>query len=239
MSFFSCLVSVIFFPFAVLGVLIRYSLSLFGVCFSSRRMVAIFSRSAADDYEWLMTGLRSPMFSGLVAEPWPVYISNRDERPFRDALRDCDFAILYHTKNRGRINIINVTDSLYDEELTSMASSIGRENVIVLVDDLEKSDYQERSRILEGQPDITIYARDLVLVSSNDKRQPQLLDRKLQDIRASISAGSWTSVNLGNYLESMAVWVWSNIFRRGRGGALNQSFRRGGGGGELDQPLLD
>ncbi|XP_073502155.1 uncharacterized protein [Phyllobates terribilis] len=179
--------------------------------FSSPRVVGIFSRSATVDYEWLMTALKSSMFTGLVAEPQPVYISNRDEHRFQEAVQDCDFAILYHTKNRGRINIINVTDSIYDEELTYMASSKGRDNVIVLVDDLEKSDYLEKCRILDGQPDITMYSRDLILVTSNEKRQPQLLGQKLQDIKANISAGSSTSVNMWNYLESMAVWVRSNV----------------------------
>ncbi|XP_077129792.1 uncharacterized protein LOC143785028 isoform X2 [Ranitomeya variabilis] len=232
MSYFSCLVSVFCFPFACLGVILRYS-----ICgsFFSPRVVGVFSRSATVDYEWLMTALKSPMFTGLVAEPRPVYISNRDEGHFREAVQDCDFVILYHTKNRGRINIINVTDSLYDEELTYMSSSKGRDNVIVLVDDLEKSDYQEKCRILDGQPDITIYSRDLILVTSNEKRHPQLLGQKLQDIKANISAGSWTTVNLCNYLESMAAWVYNNISAVCSFTAV--PYRRRGPG-ELDEPLL-
>ncbi|XP_073416606.1 uncharacterized protein [Dendrobates tinctorius] len=239
MSYFSCLVSIVCYPFACFGVILRYSVSVLVslICGSlfSRRVVGIFSRSATVDYEWLMTALKSPMFTGLVAEPRPVYISNRDEHHFRKAVQDCDFAILYHTKNRGRINIINVTDSIYDEELTYMASSKGRDNVIVLVDDLEKSDYQEKCRILDGQPGITINSRDLILVTSNEKRQPQLLDQKLQDIKANISAGSWTTVNLWNYLDSMAVWVHNNISAVFSSTAV--PYRRSGQG-ELDEPLL-
>ncbi|CAJ0936507.1 unnamed protein product [Ranitomeya imitator] len=175
--------------------------------FFSPRVVGIFSRSATVDYEWLMMALKSPMFTGLVAEPRPVYISNRDECHFREAVQDCDFVILYHTKNRGRINIINVTDSLYDEELTYMASSKGRDNVIVLVDDLEKSDYQEKRRILDGQPDITIYSRDLILVTGNEKRHPHLLDQKLQDIKANISADLCSLLIYGSEEEDQASWM--------------------------------
>lgn len=89
----------------------------------SGRVVGIFSRSAPDDYDWLTRALKS---SNLVKESRSVFISNREEHHFRDAVQDCDFTILYHTKNRGRINITNVTDSLYDEQLQYMSTYKGR-----------------------------------------------------------------------------------------------------------------
>ncbi|XP_056390118.1 uncharacterized protein LOC130284120 [Hyla sarda] len=235
MSCFGDLVSAVCFPCAVLGLVIRYIFSMICGPSPSRRVVGIFSRSASEDYEWLTTSLNSAMFKNLVMESRSVYISNRDQNRFREAVQSCDFGILYHTKNHGRINITNVTDSIYDEQLELMSSSRGRVNVIVMVDDLEKSDYEEKCRIIDSQPDILKYSQDLILVSSNEKRQPQLLERKLQDIKALISAGSRGPGNFCDDLASMTRWVSSNvdeILRR----SVSMFGRRIRG--ELDEPLL-
>ncbi|XP_075687608.1 uncharacterized protein LOC142656562 isoform X2 [Rhinoderma darwinii] len=225
MSCFTSLISLILFPCALLGMVIKCMFSLICWPFSSRRVVGIFSRSASEEYEWLLRALNSSMFRNVVKNSRAIYISNREENVFREVVQQCDFTILYHTKNRGRINITNVTDSLYDEQLKFMFNSKGREKVIVIVDDLEMGDSEEKRRILQHQPDIMKYSHDLVLVTSNDKRQPQLLDKKLQQIRALISAQSWSAVNCWCYLLSMIGWACNNTFRRR-------------GTEELEEPLL-
>ncbi|XP_071978868.1 uncharacterized protein [Engystomops pustulosus] len=236
MSFFSCLVSCICYPCALLGLLVRHMWSSFCCPVSSRRTVGIFSRSASDDYEWLTRALNSSMFKNLVNESMSVYISNREEETFRDGVQNCDFTILYHTKNRGRINITNVTDSMYDEQLEYMSSYKGRVNVIVVVDDLEKADYEEKRRIIRHQPDIMKHAQDLVLVTANEKRHPHLLDPKLQSIKDLISAGSWRTVTFYDYLASMTGWVCRNV-----SWLLcceKSKMPRSRDGGDLDSPLL-
>ncbi|XP_066433098.1 uncharacterized protein [Eleutherodactylus coqui] len=219
------LVSLVCYPCAFLGLVFKYTFSTIGYFLSSRRVVGIFSRSSSNDYEWLTRALNSFMFTQLVKESRSVYISNREKRRFQEAVHDCDFTILYHTKNHGRINITNVMDALYDEELQYMSSSRGRENVIVIVDDLEKGGDEEKCRIMEFQPDIMTFSQDLILVTREEKGQPHLLDQKLQLLKALASNGSWSIVDFWDYLVSMTRWVCTNAVR-GR--------RRG----ELDEPLL-
>lgn len=85
--------------------------------------IGIFSRSAESSYNWLINRLK-------VDDPWrqldikSVYITN-DYETFRSGLETCQFAILYHTKKQGRLNITDVADSLYDEELRDMSKDLG------------------------------------------------------------------------------------------------------------------
>ncbi|PIO14261.1 hypothetical protein AB205_0043100 [Aquarana catesbeiana] len=131
------------------------------------------------------------MFRGFVEKTLSSIISSNvnSRSKYRETVEKCDFAILYHTKNRGRINLTNVTDSLYDEEIKHMSLCKGRKNVIVVVDDLEKSGYEEKYCILDTQPDISKYARDLILVSNEDKRHQQGINNKLQLIGDLMSDG--------------------------------------------------
>ncbi|XP_073491176.1 uncharacterized protein [Aquarana catesbeiana] len=129
--------------------------------------VGIFSRSSESDYEWLIKQLYSEPFRDTVCTVLPHYISNNGKQQFMDAVFGCTFVILYHTKNRGRINIVDVTDSLYDEELNYMFKCLGKENVIVVVDDLEDTSDEEKNRILESQPSIGKLAKDIILFSAN------------------------------------------------------------------------
>lgn len=43
-----------------------------------------------------------------------------------DDLSQCTFGILYHTKNRGRVNITDVEEALYDEELETISAELGK-----------------------------------------------------------------------------------------------------------------
>ncbi|KAM5151609.1 uncharacterized protein ACMZJ9_009834 [Mantella aurantiaca] len=137
-----------------------------------RLTVGIFSKDGQDNYKWLVNLLRTAMFQSVVECVLNVYITN-NFRVFTDALTQCQFAILYHTKNRGRLNITNVTDSLYDEELENMKDLLG-DNVVVLVDDLEESRDHIKKRILGEQPLIKECARDLILISEPEKQAANL-----------------------------------------------------------------
>ncbi|XP_040211851.1 uncharacterized protein LOC120942941 [Rana temporaria] len=214
--------------FAVLGFTIKFVCSrIWGV---QRRVVGIFSCSSPEDYKWITQGLESPLFRGSVETTFASTISNNynNRLKFRQDVEKCDFAILYHTKNRGRVNVTNVTDSLYDEEIKHMSLCKGRKNVIVVIDDLEKSGYEEKYCILDTQPDIPKYARDLILVSSEDKKHQQGLNNKLQLIGDLMSDESMNRIQYCDYLSSMVHWLSDTVRLR-----PHQSSREG-----LDAPLL-
>ncbi|XP_063791149.1 uncharacterized protein LOC134945648 isoform X2 [Pseudophryne corroboree] len=207
MSLIICVISLVLYPFACLGFTIKFLLS--QRCFQpTKRVIGIFSRSDSSDYKWITQGLTSPMFKGLVEETRAVYISNSDHQ-FIQAARGCDFAVLYHTKNRGRVNITNVTDSIYDEQLRHLSDSKGKENVVVVIDDLEKSDFEEKHRILLQQPDIMECSRDLILVTQSEKEQPRMVNQKLKWIKDLL--GSPGTVYFFSYLVSMTCWATNNV----------------------------
>ncbi|XP_077303084.1 uncharacterized protein LOC143923344 isoform X2 [Lithobates pipiens] len=133
------------------------------------RKVAICSRDSEQNYEWLIDFLKNRTCrKPNKIEARPVYITN-DMSKFRQEVSEYDFAILYHTKKRGRINITNVTNSLYDEELKFLNERFGKEKVVVVIDDLEKSDEDEKRRILEEQRALREYAREVFLFTQEDK----------------------------------------------------------------------
>ncbi|XP_077303121.1 uncharacterized protein LOC143923370 [Lithobates pipiens] len=136
--------------------------------FAAHHTVGIFSKSSESDYEWLISELKSKPFQSAVSIVRPHHICNK-KRKFREAVSQNTFGILYHTKNSGRLNIVDVTSSLYDEELKYMSEHLGKENVIVVVDDLEDNGDGEKTRILKCQPSIVKLAREIFLFSANDK----------------------------------------------------------------------
>ncbi|XP_053550119.1 uncharacterized protein LOC128641606 [Bombina bombina] len=140
-------------------------------------IVGVFSRSGKEEYSWLTQSLES------VASVHPWYISNSNGSKLRGEVKKCDFAILYHTKRRGRVNITNVTDSLYDEELNIMSQTLGKEKVIVVVDDLDDSGPGVKNRILQDQTNIRDQARDIFLFSTADKQNRSVMEKKLEDIK--------------------------------------------------------
>ncbi|XP_068103364.1 uncharacterized protein [Hyperolius riggenbachi] len=220
-------------PFVILGAVIKCIFP--PICCGLRRqkqVIGIFSYSSPEDFRWIEHGLRSHVFKHLVEDVKLVYISDSRKVAFQEAVHECDFAILYHTKNRGRINITNVTDALYDEELKYMYSCKGMMKVIVVVDDLDQVDYQMQTLILTNQPDIGTYARDLLLFSREDKTQQWRVDNNLQRIGDLVDGDSWTLTSFRNYLASLIQWAlrWCSVqcscF-------AYQSLRR-----ELDGPLL-
>ncbi|KAM4628468.1 uncharacterized protein O3C94_019215 [Discoglossus pictus] len=241
------LVLSLFFPFSVLGLLIVFGIV--KLCSKtgggSQVVVGIFSRSSQSDYFWLTNQLRSKTFGHLVKEVRPFYIANDAAQKFSHEVAQCNFGILYHTKNRGRINITNVTDSLYDWELKHLSDILGKQNVIVLIDDLETNGHEDRTRIFTQQPDIQTNAQELFLFSKNEKKQITQSGKldQIEDIMVSAGWGASTNplqaLNFFPYLFSMARWFKNSIIYMCTDHHITNLFRsRRYRSDNLDEPLL-
>uniref|UniRef100_A0A8C5QLC4 Uncharacterized protein n=1 Tax=Leptobrachium leishanense TaxID=445787 RepID=A0A8C5QLC4_9ANUR len=184
------LIKVILLPYYILGFLIIWACNLCNTSVTGGQIVGIFSRSAEDDYQWLADELSSQTFRGLLSDVRCCYIANNRFQEFVEQVKSCHVAILYHTKNRGRLNITDVPDSLYDRELSYLSDRLGRSKVIVVIDDLENSSEEVRSQILNKQPSIRDQACQLFLISQREKMQPQLLNLKMQKIKDTMSQGA-------------------------------------------------
>lgn len=88
----------------------------------NQSVVGIFSRDDPPHYQWLMDVVQSVQG---VKDVRPVRITNIWSH-FENHVPLCSFAILYHSKMRGRVNVTNVTDSLYDEELQYLSQVLGK-----------------------------------------------------------------------------------------------------------------
>ncbi|XP_040211878.1 uncharacterized protein LOC120942953 isoform X2 [Rana temporaria] len=152
-----------------------------------KHSVGIFSRSDKGDYAWLVTLFSSSDFSDCIQDVRSTVISNSGFQQFIDDASHCSLGIIYHTKNRGRVNITDISGSLYDEELDSLNQLLGRDNVIVVIDDVEDSSHEEKIRILKLQPTIEKLARDLLLISKTEKNNTKTLMTKLRNLTASTS----------------------------------------------------
>ncbi|XP_073505027.1 uncharacterized protein [Phyllobates terribilis] len=129
--------------------------------------VGIFSRSAESEYDWLKRMLESESFVKSVR---PYYISNNGLPEFSGNVSRCDFGILYHTQNRGRVNLTDITDSLYDEELKELFAKLEKKNVIVVIDDLKDSSEERKNEILKEQPKLKSLATDVFLFTGDEKK---------------------------------------------------------------------
>ncbi|KAM5152254.1 uncharacterized protein ACMZJ9_010460 isoform 1-T2 [Mantella aurantiaca] len=135
----------------------------------SKLQIGIFSRSDKEDYSWLTSLLRSGRFRDLVEDIRPCYICNNGFQQFMDDIHQCTFAILYHTMTRGILNVTDAEGSLYDRELEYLHKRLGRNNVIVVIDDLSDSSDEMKAQILWDQPSIRRLGRDLFLFSKEEK----------------------------------------------------------------------
>ncbi|XP_077129820.1 uncharacterized protein LOC143785047 [Ranitomeya variabilis] len=137
----------------------------------SKFVVGVFSREDSSTYQWLIDLLLSAEFHTLVKDVRPVAITNAacgGSGKLAEEIKKCTFSILYHSKRRGRLNITNVTDSLYDQELRDLSMILGRDKVLVLVDDLDDDDGAHH-RITAEQPLISELAGLMVVFCQSDK----------------------------------------------------------------------
>ncbi|XP_066433097.1 uncharacterized protein [Eleutherodactylus coqui] len=148
-----------------------------------KRVVGIFSREAPSSFRFLSDFLKG---EDCVTEVRSFSITNNGYQRLQEEASRCHFAILYHSKDRGRVNITDVTDSLYDEELRYLSQTLGKKNVLVVADDLDISSPELKMRILGSQPLIDEMAADFYLFSKTDKNSRNLLNEKLQKISSHI-----------------------------------------------------
>ncbi|XP_069591255.1 uncharacterized protein [Ranitomeya imitator] len=149
----------------------------------SRAVIGIFSRSSQEEYSWLASML------SRVGRVVPFGITNSNAHQFNQQVPQCTFAILYHSKTRGRVNITDVTDSLYDEELSFMSKVLGKSNVIVVADDMDDSSPRAAQNILTNQPSIAQLASGVYLFTTKEKMDNQLIQDKVQPIYDKFSKG--------------------------------------------------
>ncbi|XP_073502148.1 uncharacterized protein [Phyllobates terribilis] len=133
-------------------------------------VIGIFSREDPTSYEWL---IHEVMSASWVQHVRPVIITNTwchfDER-----VSECSFAILYHSKRRGRLNVTDVTDCLYDAELEHLSRVLGKKKVIVVMDHLEDRSEEMKTQILENQPRIGRLASELLLVNGERTKRQEI-----------------------------------------------------------------
>ncbi|KAM4632031.1 uncharacterized protein O3C94_018561 isoform 2-T2 [Discoglossus pictus] len=142
--------------------------------------VGIFSRDGLKNYEWLKKFLVT--FLGAENVKY-FFITNNNSCEFESKVYECTVAILYHTKKRGRVNITNVTDSLYDKELGHLSRVLGKSNVMVVIDDLEKSSDAEKWRILGEQHSVDKLAGELFLFNTQSKLEHYANNEKMNQIK--------------------------------------------------------
>ncbi|KAM5152522.1 uncharacterized protein ACMZJ9_010681 [Mantella aurantiaca] len=169
----------------VTSVALRYSA---GVTISSRRVIGIYSREGEESYRFLYEVLRFQDW--LVREVRTFTITNNGSVQFREDVSRCDSAILYHSKNRGRINITNVTDSIYDQELHHLFQRLGKENVLVVADDLDSATPEDKQGILITQTLITENARDLILFKKDKNTSREETDKRIMEILSAIDSNT-------------------------------------------------
>lgn len=144
--------------------------------------VGIFSREDIKTYEWL---IRLITFIMGVKEVRSILITNT-QSDFTEQVPKCSFGILYHSKTRGRLNITDVTDSLYDEELQHLFQAYGRDNVIVVVGDMEDSSNEKKAFIIGEQPKLGQYASDVFLFNEVKDDKAPFEGPKIEDLKNKI-----------------------------------------------------
>ncbi|XP_040211811.1 uncharacterized protein LOC120942921 isoform X2 [Rana temporaria] len=132
---------------------------------SKKHVVGIFTREHPDLYQWLVRFL---LIISVVKDVRQVLITNNFFE-FQQEVFKCSFAVLYHSKKRGRLNVTDVNDSLYNAELQHLSETFGKKRVLVVIDDLEDSSDHVKMEILISQQSIQNLAEDLFLFSTSEK----------------------------------------------------------------------
>ncbi|XP_073490841.1 uncharacterized protein [Aquarana catesbeiana] len=197
-----------------------------GLC--KKVMVGIFSRESDETYQWLIDQLLSPQFRSVVQDVRTVLVSNTvcgHSAQLAQEINKCNFAILYHTKKRGRLNVTDVTDSLYDQELRHLSEKLGREWVIVLVDDVETDDSEVYNQMLHDQPLINQLSGLLIVMNKDEKSQ---YDRSEGSGTYQQGMGIHSKEKIEKILAKIKkgnnVLIWSFQFFSGRIGNIHFDF---------------
>ncbi|OCT61907.1 hypothetical protein XELAEV_18047939mg [Xenopus laevis] len=117
-------------------------------------------------------------FSQLLSGVQYLSVTNSDQ--WKKNMERCSVGILYHSLKHGWINKYNMVPE-YKEELNHMSSCLGKQNVMVVLDDVEQYNMNETKRILSANPTVT-GCSSLLLLIPKDKKQ-----KTFEDHRTSVS----------------------------------------------------
>ncbi|CAH2308212.1 Hypothetical predicted protein [Pelobates cultripes] len=155
--------------------------------YDTRQVVRIFSKERMESYRWLTLYL-----SLFIKDILPVSISN-NQRDLKYYASRCHFAIVYHSKKRGRINVTDVADALYNKELRYLHRTIGKQNILVVIGDMDDSSESVKEQILQRQPSITKWAHGLFLFTEAEilslqdyQYGPSVMDEKMEAMKKRI-----------------------------------------------------
>lgn len=126
-------------------------------------MVGITTRSPANIIQWLKDFL-TEKFQDLILDVEHLPITNTNRYEWENNVNKYSVVILYHTRHQGRVNITDVDGGIYNEELNFLCHKLGREKVLVVLDDMEDTSEEVRQRILESQPSLTRLSSHLILL---------------------------------------------------------------------------
>ncbi|XP_041431790.1 putative leucine-rich repeat-containing protein DDB_G0290503 isoform X5 [Xenopus laevis] len=129
---------------------------------SQQQIVGITSQCTKTELKCLMD-LLIPNVSNV------RYIPVRKDDVWKEEVDKCSLVILHHSTKHGRLNITDTQGSLYNEQLLYLSKNLGPSRVLVVLDDLEFTDEDEKKIILCSQPQIALCSSQLLLIPKNDK----------------------------------------------------------------------
>ncbi|CAI9623938.1 unnamed protein product, partial [Staurois parvus] len=123
--------------------------------------LGIVSRSTNSDFSWITELLHSDNFKDLGLDVKPFTIDNG---LFYSGLYF--FAFLYFIKKRGQIDEADAEDM---QMIQKYKSHFGKDNMIIVIDNVEDSSDQQKKQILKSYPDIEDLYHNIFLFSHQEK----------------------------------------------------------------------
>ncbi|XP_073491442.1 caspase-7-like isoform X2 [Aquarana catesbeiana] len=162
----------------------------------NKHVVGITTRAPENSFRWLDDFIMKEYSDHIYVVHLPITNYNRHD--WMETVNACSAVILYHTKHQGRVNITDVEGALYEEELQYLNTILGRERVVILLDDMDDISEEERRRILRTQISLDRLSSHLILIP--EKEKSETARRKLKEFRTALSEevrrpNQWTSLS--------------------------------------------
>ncbi|CAH2308185.1 Hypothetical predicted protein, partial [Pelobates cultripes] len=143
-----------------------------------KQVVGISSLAPEYHLKWLMDLLQSDPFQEIVDVRYLLMTEKR--AGWKREADDCTVGILYHTMKCGRFEI-----SKYEEELKYLSKKLGKERVMVVIDDVEKGDDNETKKFIDNNQGILSLSTHFLLIPLNNKEKAarDKLDQICKDLR--------------------------------------------------------
>ncbi|XP_073491200.1 interferon-induced very large GTPase 1-like [Aquarana catesbeiana] len=140
-------------------------------------VIGVFSCSENSKFSWLKILLSSKEFGNHQV----IFhqISPGNMKGFHSMVSHCKFGILYHCMDQGYKPLTDMENSLYDEELKYLSTTLGKSRVIVVMDKLGNSDEEAKCWTLENQPSLGMLARDVLLFSKQENTHQEKPNRSM------------------------------------------------------------